>query len=102
MDEAVADRVCDGGIDEGFVPSFRRHLCRDHGAASVIAVFDHLQQIPTFGICHGVEQEVVEYEDVHTGELSEERAVLTSGPRQGELFEQTRHTEEDGAVAIAT
>jgi hypothetical protein len=69
--EAIADGVGNSRIDKRLMPGFRRHLRGDHSAAAVLAIFDHLEKIASFGVRHGVEQEVVEYEDVDPRALAQ-------------------------------
>lgn len=47
MDEAVQDRVGDGGVTYPRVPLFEGELARDDGGAKVIAVFEDFEEIVT-------------------------------------------------------
>ncbi len=62
--EPVADGVGDSRTTERFVPSFRRHLPRDHGRRLVLPVLDYFEQATALDVGHRVEQEVVEDEHI--------------------------------------
>ena len=43
MDQAIQDRIAEGGIADAFVPVLDRHLTREQCRASARAIFDHLE-----------------------------------------------------------
>lgn len=100
--EAVADRVRDCRVAQGFVPSFRRQLRRDDGGAAVIAVFQHFEQVAALGVFHWREKKVVEDQYVDLRKTRECRAVGAGGARDGELFSEPRHASKKCAESLAT
>jgi len=50
MEDAVADGIGDTRLADGRVPRSRRELAGDERRAALAAIFDHLQQIPPFGL----------------------------------------------------
>jgi hypothetical protein len=59
VDEAVADRVGDGRIHEGLVPTFRRQLRRDHGGGAVVSILEYLEKVASFGVLERPDEQVV-------------------------------------------
>ena len=59
VQQAVQDRVPKGGIADEFVPVFDGKLACHQGGLPPVAVFNDLQQIPSFSIGHGCQSPVV-------------------------------------------
>ena len=59
-DETIHDRVGDGGISDDLVPMLDFHLTGHDGRASILALFDNLQEISSFEISEDREAEVVQ------------------------------------------
>ena len=88
MEEAVEDGVGQGGVGERGVPVVDGKLADDHGGTELAAVLDDLEQIAGFLGSGGGEQEVVEDEERHLGQLGEESGVAAVAAGQGEVGEQ--------------
>ncbi len=97
MHEAIADRIGDGRITEGIVPSFRRQLRREHGRRAVVTILEYLEQIAFLAVGHRCEQEVVEHEHVDLRDACERGRLRAGDAGDRELFDQTRPAHEEGA-----
>ena len=64
VDEAIEDRVGDGGIADDFIPVIDRNLTGDDGRAPLVAVFDDLEEVAALIVIELLRSPVVENEQV--------------------------------------
>jgi hypothetical protein len=101
VQEAVTDRVGQGGVGEVVVPLGGRELAGDDGGAGAVAVLEDLEEIAALRVLHGGEPPVVDHEDVEAGERAEQADVGAIGTGQGELVEEAGGPAVAGARALA-
>src|SRR2546425_9886305 len=101
VQDAVADRIGQGGVGEVVVPLGRRELAGDDRRALAVAVLEDLEQVPALLVGHGGQPPVVDQQDVDAGELAEEPDVGAIGARQREVVKEPRGTAIVGAEAFA-
>src|SRR6187402_3822972 len=95
--QSVADGIRDCRITEGLMPSFFRELRGDDGRASIIAVFEYLEEVVPLGVLDGREKEVVEHKHVDLGKARERRSVRARCSRDSQLFCEPRDASEKSA-----
>ena len=82
MDDAVADRVCDGRIAEEVVPAIVLELAGDDRRAQAVAVLQDLEQVMPSLLGERRESEVIEDENVDLGDAGEETLVAAVSVRE--------------------
>src|SRR5438034_11514444 len=102
VQQAVADRVGQGGLAEVVVPLGGWQLARDDGRVGAIAILQDLEEVAALRILDRRQPPVVDDEDIEAGELGEQADVGAIGPGQGELVEEARSPAVAGAIALAT
>ena len=81
MDEAVEDRVPEGGVADQVVPVLDQDLAGDEGGALAGTILDDFEEVPSFAIAHGGEAPIVQDEQIGFGVLLEEAAIGAVPPR---------------------
>ena len=100
VDEAVEDRVGEGGVTDGFVPVLEGELAGDQGGLPTRPVLDDLKEIAAFDFGEGDEAEVVEDEESGLLKPVQKAGPGAVGTGQGQLFQQTTHAEVAGGESV--
>ena len=90
MEEAVADRIREGGVADEVVPLGDGKLTRHDGRARAVPVIEELQEVAAILRREGIEPEIIDGQHVDARELGEQAEVGAIGAGQGELVEQAR------------
>ena len=69
--QAVGDRVGDGGIAQVIVPLGDRNLAGQDGGAEAVAVIDHLEEVATILIAKRGDAPVIQDQQLDSGEAIE-------------------------------
>jgi hypothetical protein len=69
MDEPVEDGVGDGGIADLLMPVVHGELTGDDGGGMAVSFLDDLQEVPSFGVGHGSQAEIINHQDMRFGKL---------------------------------
>ena len=88
VEEAVADRIREGGVAEEVVPLGDGQLTRHDGRARAVAVIEELQEVAAILRREGIEPEIIDEQHVDTRELGEQAEVGAVGAGQGEFMEE--------------
>jgi hypothetical protein len=91
--EAIEDGIGEGAIAEEGVPLIDGKLARDEGGAAIVTIVEDLEQVAHALIGERSEREVIEYQQVCFGELTEERGALLHGAVAGEFLDETWQAE---------
>ena len=68
MDEAIEDRIGDGGVGDAGMPFADRDLGSDQGGRAAITVVEDLEQVFGLGARERITKPVVEDEQVRAGQ----------------------------------
>ena len=90
VNEAIQDRVAEGGITDDVVPMFHRDLAGDDGRCATMAIIKELQKVAPFGRIENRQPPVVENEELNASEVFEQAAIATVAPSKGERLEEAR------------
>jgi len=88
VNEAVQDRVSQGGIADNFVPMLDGDLAGDDGRGATVAIIKDLEQVAPFGLIKNRETPVIEYQELNAAEGFEQAAIATVAASEGEGLEQ--------------
>ena len=102
VDQAIHDRVAEGGIADAFVPVLDRYLTGQQRGPAARAILDHLQQIASFPVADRGEAPVIEDQEIGLAELRKHLAVRAIAARDRELREEPRQAQIPDEVAVAT
>jgi len=91
VDDAVADRVGNGGVAQGSMPLPGRKLTGDDGGRPVVSVFEDFEEVATLGILQRRDEQIVQDEDLELREPSEHPGVCPIGASDRDFLEQARH-----------
>jgi hypothetical protein len=69
MQQAITDRVGDGGLSDDVMPLFGRTLAGDHGGIFVMSVLDDFEQVFALGVAERGEKQIVEDEQFDLGQF---------------------------------
>src|SRR5690606_7506383 len=89
MDEAVQDGIGKGGVPDDLMPGVEGELAGDEGRATAVAVLEHFEEIPPFGVGERCQTEVVEDEQVGAGESVQLLGIRSVRPPEGEIVEES-------------
>ena len=101
VDDAVADRVGDGGIAQGSMPLPGRKLTGDHGGGSIVSVFEDFEEVATLGVLQRRDEQVVQDEDFELREPSEHPGVCPIGTGNRDFLEQARDAGVERPISAA-
>jgi hypothetical protein len=103
VDEAVEDSVGVSRIADDMVPFIDRELAGDDRGSSSMTFFEDLQQIMSCGGIEGFETPIVEYEELHAPECTQESGITAISARQREIGEELGNALiENGPVIAAS
>src|SRR5712671_2194129 len=91
VNEAIQDRVAEGGVADDVVPVFDGDLAGNNGRGATVAIIKDLQKVAPFGRIENRKAPVVEYQELNAADAFEQAAIATVTPREGEGLEQARH-----------
>lgn len=75
MDQAVQDRVCDGGVADHLVPVLDRKLAPDRRGARGVAVFQDLEEVSPLDVGEQSEPEVIDQQELGLCQAGEKLAI---------------------------
>ena len=90
VNEAVQDRVAEGGITDDIVPMFDGDLTGDDGRGATMAIIKDLQKVAPFGRIEYRQAPIIKDEELNASEVFEQAAVATVAPSKGERLEEAR------------
>src|SRR5690606_13893832 len=82
VQDAVADRVCQGGVADVLVPVLRRELTSDDHGPGIVAVIEKFEQVLAFLVVQGSDGKVVDDEHLDASEASQQTGVGPVGASQ--------------------
>ncbi len=88
VDESIEDGVGIGRVADDVVPLVDRDLAGDDGGAPAVAFFENLEEIVACGGVERFETPVVEDEELHAPERSQETHIAAIAARQCEVGEE--------------
>ncbi len=91
VNEAVQNRVTEGGIADDVVPGFHGNLARDDGRCATMAIVEDLQEVAAFGGAENRQAPVVEDEELNAPACLEQAAIASVATRQRERLEEARN-----------
>lgn len=102
VDEAIKDRITEGGITDDVVPEIDGDLAGDEGRAACVAVVEDLEEIMAAGVIEGRETPVVDEQELSTGDTLEEAWVGSVTAGDPELIEEAGEPGVADGEAVAT
>src|SRR5258707_10860390 len=91
VNEAVQDRVAEGGVADDVVPMFDGDLAGNDGRGATMAIIKDLQKVAPFGRIENRKAPVVEDQELKAADGFEQAAISAVAPGKGERFKQARH-----------
>ena len=101
VDQAIHDRVAEGGIADAFVPVLDGHLTGQERRAPSGAILDQFQEIAPFAVTDGSKPPVVQNHEIRLAELREHLAVRAVAACDLEGRQEPRQAEIADGVAMA-
>src|SRR5207344_128141 len=102
VEEAVTDRIGEGGIADEVVPLGDGKLAGEDGRPGTVPVVQELEEVPTILPAEGIEPPVVDEQDIDPRQLGEQAEIGPIGAGQGELVEQPGGAPVQGPEPLAT
>jgi hypothetical protein len=102
VEEAVKDRVPEGGISDDFMPVIGGDLAGEQSPTATVAVVEDLQEIVAGQIIEGSEPPVVEDKEVSSCEALEEPGPGSIAPGELELIEKPGQAVVADAESVTT
>src|SRR5208283_954131 len=90
MNEAVQDRIAEGGVTDDVVPMFHGDLAGDDGRGATMAIIKELQKVTPFGRIENRQPPVVEDEELNATDGFEQAAIAAIASSEGERLEEAR------------
>src|SRR6266478_367341 len=90
VNEAVQDRVAEGGVADDVVPMFDGDLAGNDGRGATVAIIKDLQKVAPFGRIENRKAPIIEDEELNPAEGFEQAAISAVAASQGERLEQAR------------
>ena len=88
VNEAIQDRVAEGGVADDVVPVFDGDLAGNDGRGATVAIIKDLQKVAPFGRIENRKAPVVEYQELNAAEGFEHAAISAVAASEGEGLEQ--------------
>src|SRR6266851_8391960 len=101
VDDAIEDRVGQGGIADHLMPAVDRHLAGDEQRAALVAVVDDLEQIATLLGIEPLGSPIVDDQQPNAFERSQHSRQAAFAARLGQVAEQTTGALIDHREAFA-
>jgi hypothetical protein len=102
VEEAIEDRVPEGGISDDVMPVLSGDLASEKGPTATVAVIEDLQEIVAGQIVEGSEPPVVEDEEVSPCEALQQPGSGPIAAGELELIEEPRQAVVADAESVAT
>jgi hypothetical protein len=102
VEEAIEDRIPEGGIANDLVPVIGRDLTGEQGASAAVAVIEHLEKVVASRVVQGRQPPVVQDQKVSPGEALEEAGPRPVPPSDQELVEKPGQAVVADAQPMAT
>lgn len=99
IQQAVHGRAGEEGVAEEGVPLLNGPVAGDDGRPALVATSDDLVEVVGLVVAEGAESEVVEDEEVGTGEAEEASVVALVGPGGAEFVEHLVGLDIQGGVS---
>lgn len=93
VDEAVEDRICEGGVPDGFVPVLDGELTGDEGGLTAGPILDDLEEIAAFDLGERDETEVIEDDELGLLETIQEAWPRAIGAGESEFLKESSGSE---------
>src|SRR5664280_2520404 len=90
VNEAVQDRVAQGGIADDVVPMFDGDLAGNDGRGATVAIIKDLQQVAPFGRTENRQTPIIENEELNAPEGFEQATIAAVAASKSERLEQAR------------
>src|SRR5674476_748497 len=91
VNEAVQDRVAQGGIADDVVPMFDGDLAGNDGRGATVAIIKDLQKVAPFGRIENRKAPVIEDQELNAADGFEQAAISAVAASKGKRLKQTRH-----------
>jgi hypothetical protein len=101
MDEAIEDRVGEGGVSQIVVPMFDWQLTGDDGRAGADTIIEQLKQIRTCALIERSQSPVVQNDDVRSRPLRQALAESAIAMGDTKRLDETRQSNILRAEALA-
>src|SRR5260370_367625 len=92
VDEAIEDRVGDGGVSDDFVPAIDGQLAGDDDRTGFVSILDDFEQITALVGVEGFWSPVVQDQQVKSCDRPQHPGIASVGAAECEGGEETRHT----------
>ena len=92
VDEAIEDRVGDGGVSDDFVPAIDGQLAGDDNRAGFVSILDDFEQITALVGVERFWSPVVQDQQIKSCDRPQHLGVTAIGAAECEGGEETRHT----------
>ena len=99
VDEAVHDRVGEGGIVQVLMPVLERQLTGQDRCPGSNAIIEEFEQVVAFAGSDGADRKIVDHVQLDLGDGGEALAERAVGVAEAELLEQARGTHVPGGEA---
>jgi hypothetical protein len=90
VNEAVQDRVAQGGIADDVVPMFDGDLAGNDGRGATVAIIKDLQKVAAFGWIENRQTPIIENEELNAPEGFEQATIAAVAASKSERLEQAR------------
>ena len=90
VNEAVQDRVAQGGIADDVVPMFDGDLAGNDGRGATVAIIKDLQKVAPFGWTENRQTPIIENEELNAPEGFEQATIAAVAASKSERLEQAR------------
>ena len=87
VNEAVQDRVAEGGIADDLVPVFHGDLACDDNRCTTMAIIEDLEEVAPFGRIENRQAPVIEDKKLNVPERFEQTAITAVATRESERLE---------------
>ena len=101
MNEAVQDRIGQGGVSDPVVPLRKRDLGRHECCSDIVAVFKDFEEILAVFGGHGRKKKVFNYDDVLPGQILQEARIFSGVAGNVERLEEAREADQEDPVSHA-
>ena len=101
VDEAVEDGVGQGGVANDLVPVVDGNLAGDEGGASVVAVFNDLEEVASLFVRQARHPPVIQDQEVGLGIGVHELGVASVAFGDGEILEEPGNAQIQGGMSFA-
>src|ERR1700687_5875430 len=90
VNEAVQDRVAEGGVADDVVPMFDGDLAGNDGRGATVAIIKDLQKVAPFGRIENRKAPVIEDQELNAADGLEQATIAAVAASKGKGLEQAR------------